>query len=156
MKNSKYIQLFSWLRALHVTHNSYMKAIRNVTKTAKKFKDIFGNVPLPRRYGWLVDSTINIEPRAGINDNKIQFFFFVTLNKMFDNTKPNWIRPTDSVNSTLNNLKFCTPLTNLIKTFGTETRVLSRTRHIELTFHRFFISIYWKAQAFRGTHTKVG
>ena len=39
------------------------------------------------------------------------------------------MRATDSVNSTLNNLKFCTPLTNLIKMFGIETRVLSYEAH---------------------------
>ena len=39
------------------------------------------------------------------------------------------MRATDSVNSTLNKLKFCTPLTNLIKMFGIETRLLSYKAH---------------------------
>jgi len=53
---------------------------------------------------------------------------------MVDNTKPKRIRATDSVSSTLqttmlNQLRFCTPLTNLIKMFGIETRVLSYEAH---------------------------
>jgi len=73
---------FKGLRALYFTQNSYMKLIRNVITTVQSFKDTFSKVPLPSRYGRLIDSTINIALRAEINNNKIQFFFFVTLNKM--------------------------------------------------------------------------
>jgi hypothetical protein len=109
-----------------------MKLIRNVI-TATKIQRYVWKVPLPSRYGRFVDSTINTALRAKINDNKIQFFF-VTLNNTVDNTNPKRIRATDSAISTLettmlNQLKFCTPLTNLIKMFGIETRVLSYEAH---------------------------
>ena len=53
---------------------------------------------------------------------------------MVDNTKPKRIRATNSAISTpettaLNKLKSCTPLTNLIKMSGIETRVLSYEAH---------------------------
>jgi hypothetical protein len=54
---------------------------------------------------------------------------------MVDNPKPKRIRATDSAISTqkttttFNKLKFCRPITNLIKMFGIETRVLSYEAH---------------------------